>query len=221
MQIPDWTQSATAVKSVTFDIGFWISEFFEYQVPTNKKRKHKQQLCTQRKPLYQPCLKLYSGHNGQPFILSQTLQKAYDFNGTTEVEELITYYLNVIRLSQETQSKAWLYYFAISPIFYSSNDFEVILDDHAYGRKIEKFLKQFSIPEHGLFLWGIDQSWLLDVYATPNQVFFQRTIVGEQESVCVVCDRQQFTQQIPPLRERTTQILHELRAAIGEDYWTD
>ncbi|MEB3211445.1 MAG: hypothetical protein VKL39_08820 [Leptolyngbyaceae bacterium] len=221
MRQPDWTQSAFAVKAVTVEIGFWISEFFEYSVLTSKKCKHKPHCDIHREPLYQPQLKKHKSRGDRSCVLTQAVQSPYYPASESSTEKLIRHYLDVDRLIQQHSTPGWHHYFWMSPVIFAQERFELDFPYHDTWKQTEEFLNQISVQNDGFLLQGRDQGWNVDIYATSDQVFLRQGIIQGDELNCVVCDRPSFTEQIRLVRERTHQIVMELCAAVGETYWMD
>ena len=218
MKIPEWAKEATVVNAVTAEVGFHISDSF-YLGPGN--RMTAQQWHELREPLYQPRVKIYKDRVHQKWILTQTLQMTYYPGAKPNIEELITHYLDVIRISQKHQHKAGDSYFWMRPIIYTTEQTEINFPFHDTWRETESFLEQMSTQKCGRLFSDAGQGWEVDIYATPEQLFLREGVLCGEKLACFVCNRQDFAEQIPSLRKRTKQILNDLCLALGKDYWLD
>jgi hypothetical protein len=107
------------------------------------------------------------------------------------------------------------------PIIYTADNLEITFPWYDTWLETKAFLDQMCTQECGYVFSDADQGWDVDIYATSEQLFLREgSLDNSEEYVCIACNRQDFIEQIKGLRNRSEQILNNLHAAVGEDYWS-
>lgn len=207
IETPEWVSRARAVESAAVDVGFMISDSF-YFGPENNFTP--EQWKTLREPLYQPKLQCHD-----KYVLTEALTKR------KPRKELFKYYADVLRLMEKFGKPRQPVYFWMRPLVYWAGDFKISFPWYDTWEEARPLLAALEVGRDGDVFEDLEQGWEVNIFASVGRLFLrQGNFDSKEELECVSCDRARLARQVPRLRERTEQVLSELRSHFGQDYWT-
>ena len=201
----EWTKTAKHVDNASLDVGFVISDSFYYGADNDFTPEEWE---SSRTRITQPELPKFGD-----FVLGEDVGDA---------GELLKYYRDVLILAKEhnKQIENRSSYFWIRPLIYKRDEFAITFPWYDTYEEIRRFLESAEEHKEGQVFWDRDQCWELTAHARNGRLYIREWDPDyEEEHVSVSLDFASLRSQIEPTRNRIDNILTQLRAALGKDYW--
>ena len=203
----DWLSNTNSVDDATLDIGFIVRSSFYYGDENNFTPEQWESL---REPLRQPDVERFGD-----FVLAYNIEH--------RVTELIAYYKDVVRLARKHSKKLanQKSYFWMRPLIYRHDDFAVTFPWYDTYGESERFFDNLANATDGEVFWDRDQCWELTVYAKDGRLYVREwNPDDEEEHVQFNCPLDNLCGQVEAVRKRSDAIMDQLRAGLGNDYWS-
>jgi hypothetical protein len=207
MQRPEWTRRAEPAVSVNADIGFLIRESYYYGPENSFTQEQWNQL---REPLYQPKVAQFHG-----YVLSAELAES--------ASELVTYYLDVVRLCARHQKDIARQktYFWIRPLIFAGEEFAITFPWYDTWAESAPVLDALATLDDGPLYDDVDQGWEFQAFAESGILFLRQADPdSNKEHVVIATDHLALADRVQRIGPRVARVLTELTAALGRDFWS-
>lgn len=216
MTLPDWAARARPIEGATLEVGFLVHEDFYHGPESRSTVEDGERL---REPVRPPALEIYApppGRGAARYVLTRDAEGA--------PEELARHYADLLRLGAKHGKRVGPYHFALHPILFSPDGFEVRFHHGYTWNDALLILGQMADPRDGLLYDVREDGAETDVVGEGDRLYVRTTgwdgADGNEEQECAFLPRGAVAGQIASLRERTQLILATLRRELGDDHWS-